>query len=186
MLKNFILPLLLLHLGHMSADESNSKDMPLFENNVFILNTNNFDQFVNNNELTVVMFHAPWCSHCKTMMPFYHEAAKLLKENESFKTDKPVAFAKVDATLEKNLTARFDIKGFPTLHLIRKGLVYDYEGPRSEAKDIAKYLVKEARNDWDPNAVEIEDSVHVIKSEKMFDEFLKQNDLVVVFFYAPW
>ncbi len=35
-----------------------NKDMPLFENNVFILNSNNFDQFVDNNEITVVMFHA--------------------------------------------------------------------------------------------------------------------------------
>ncbi len=49
------------------------------------------------------------------MMPFYHDAAKLLKEDESFKTDKPVVFAKVDATIEKPLTARFNIKGFPTL-----------------------------------------------------------------------
>ena len=37
--------------------ESN-KDMPLFEDNVFILNSNNFDNFVDNNEITLVMFYA--------------------------------------------------------------------------------------------------------------------------------
>ena len=50
------------------------------------------------------------------MKPFYHEAAKLLREDPLFKSEKPVVLAKVDATIEKNLTARFDIKGFPTLH----------------------------------------------------------------------
>ena len=49
------------------------------------------------------------------MMPHLHQAAKLLKEDDMFKTDKPVVFAKVDATVEKPLTARFDIKAFPTI-----------------------------------------------------------------------
>ena len=62
-----------------------------------------------------MLFKSPWCGHCKEMMPHFHEGAKLLRENESFKTDKPVVFAKVDATIEKPLTARFDIKAFPTL-----------------------------------------------------------------------
>ena len=117
-------------------------ELPVQEDYVFVLDTQNFDQFVNNNEITCVFFYAPWCGHCKgetfikkikqkqifqiftvfcfvlfqEMKPFFHEAAKLLREDESFKTDKPVVLAKVDATVEKNLTARFDLKGFPTLH----------------------------------------------------------------------
>jgi hypothetical protein len=45
-------------------------------------------------------------------------------------------------------------------------------------------MKKEARSDWNPDALEIEDSVYVIKSEKMFDNFLKEHELSCVFFYA--
>ena len=68
--------------------------------------------------------------------------------------------------------------------VIRKSIVYEYDGPRSEAKDIAKYMQKEAKSDWKPDALEKEDSVFVIKSEKMFDNFLEENKLSCVFFYA--
>lgn len=70
------------------------------------------------------------------------------------------------------------------LKVIRKGIVYEYDGPKSESKEIAKFMKKEARSDWNPDALEIEDSVYVIKSEKMFDNFLKEHELSCVFFYA--
>lgn len=50
-----------------------------------------------------------------------------MKEN-----DPPVPFAKVDATEEKDLGSRFEVKGYPTLKVFRKGEAQDYEGPRDE------------------------------------------------------
>ena len=49
------------------------------------------------------------------MKPHYHEAAKLLAENDKYKPDTPIALAKVDATSLKALARRFNITGFPTL-----------------------------------------------------------------------
>ena len=87
------------------------------------------------------------------MKPFYHEAAKLLKEEGEFKPDKAVVLAKIDATTSQSLAARFNIQGYPTLKIARNGEVSDYEGPRKEAKDIAKYIQEQASNSWKPPVI---------------------------------
>ncbi len=68
------------------------------------------------------------------MKPHYHEAARLLKEDESFKPDKPVVLAKVDVTSAVNLANKFNLQSYPTLKIIRDRKVSDYEGPRKEGK----------------------------------------------------
>jgi len=45
----------------------------------------------------------------------------------------PVAFAKIDATVESDLAQRFDVSGYPTLKFFKKGEPTDYDGPRHEA-----------------------------------------------------
>ena len=78
------------------------------------------------------MFYAPWCGHCTRMKPYYEKAALMFKREEKFK-NKP-KFAKVDATVDKELGARFEIAGFPTLKIFRKGVVHKYDGPRQDEK----------------------------------------------------
>lgn len=59
--------------------------------------------------------------------------------------DPPVVLAKVDANedVNKELASEFDIKGFPTLKILRNGgkTVEEYKGPR-EADGIVAYLKK--------------------------------------------
>lgn len=43
----------------------------------------------------------------------------------------PIPLAKVDATLETDLAARFEVNGFPTIFIFRKGEKELYDGPRS-------------------------------------------------------
>lgn len=80
------------------------------------------------------------------MKPFYHEAAKILRNDESVKSDKPVVFAKVDATIEQDLASRFQIQGYPTLKIFRKGVPYEYDGPRKGGKGLIKVLIIYIRN----------------------------------------
>lgn len=72
----------------------------------------------------------------------YEKAAKILSSH-----DPPVVLAKVDANEEGNkaLARAYQIKGFPTLKIIRNGgtVVQDYKGPR-EADGIVTYLKKQS------------------------------------------
>jgi len=42
-----------------------------------------------------------------------------------------VVIAKVDATVERYLAERFEIRGFPTLLFFSQGKMYSYNGPRT-------------------------------------------------------
>lgn len=50
-----------------------------------------------------------------------------MKEN-----DPPIPVAKIDATSESALASRFDVSGYPTIKILKKGQEVDYEGSRTQ------------------------------------------------------
>ena len=46
--------------------------------------------------------------------------------------------AKVDATKEPELAKRFDVTGYPTMKIFKKGRYFDYEGERNS--EYGKYM----------------------------------------------
>lgn len=47
---------------------------------VIELTPNNFDRLVTkSDEIWIVEFYAPWCGHCKNLVPEYKKAARALK-----------------------------------------------------------------------------------------------------------
>merc|ERR1711872_183315 len=74
----------------------------------------------------LVKFYAPWCGHCKKLVPVYDQLA------EHFKSDDDVVIAKLDATVNEISLKEAKVSGFPTLILFHKdGQVSKYEGDRS-------------------------------------------------------
>jgi protein disulfide-isomerase A4 len=91
---------------------------------VVVLTDDNFHAFVDKEAITLVEFYAPWCGHCKKLAPDYEKAAgKLWKRG--------IKIAKVDSTENTKVSSEFDVSGYPTLKLFRKGTAEDYEGERT-------------------------------------------------------
>lgn len=72
-----------------------------------------------------IMFFAPWCGHCKRLMPIWDEFA------ESHGDHINVARVDCDDSNSKGLCSQFDVSGYPTVLYLRDGKVYRYRGERS-------------------------------------------------------
>jgi len=86
----------------------------------------NFDKQVTNGEgVWIVEFYAPWCGHCKNLVPEYKKAAKALKG--------VVKMGAVNADEHRSLGGQFGVQGFPTIKVFgaNKKKPEDYNGQRT-------------------------------------------------------
>lgn len=73
-----------------------------------------FDEIVNDkNKDVLIMFHAPWCGHCKNLMPKFKEAA------EKLRSEPGVRFVLYDATANE-IPDPYVVRGYPTLYFVPK------------------------------------------------------------------
>jgi len=64
----------------IDEEDMSSEDDDIDEDDVHNLREDNFDQFIQATPVTLVVFTAPWCTHCKRLKPEYAKAATQLKE----------------------------------------------------------------------------------------------------------
>jgi len=135
------------------------------EKDVTVLTKANFQSFVDQHDLSLVEFYAPWCGHCKKLTPEYAKAATELKKQNIF-------LGKVDSTVEQDLAQRHGVKSYPTLKVFRKGNFVDYTGPRDTA-GIIKYMEKQ-----------VGPSAKPIATQEELTALIAQKDVKVVGFFT--
>jgi len=90
------------------------------------LNGSNFDHFIANSDIPVVVdFWAPWCGPCQMMAPAFEKAAA----NFPLKA----LFAKVNTEEAGDLGARFGIRSIPTIMVFKDGnIIHQQAGALDE------------------------------------------------------
>lgn len=86
----------------------------------------------------LIEFYAPWCGHCKNLVPEWKKAATQLQGS--------IKIGAIDATAHKKWAGKFSVNGFPTIKFIPPGnpdAAEDYQGARS-AEAIADFGFKKA------------------------------------------
>lgn len=99
------------------------------------LDHTNFEETINNNDIVVVDFWAPWCGPCKSFGPIYEAVSDEIDD---------VVFAKVNTEDQQELAAHFQIRSIPTLMMFREQIVI-FSQPGMVPAEGLKELVGKAR-----------------------------------------
>jgi len=144
---------------------------------------------IDSNEVWIVEFYAPWCGHCKQLVPEYTKAASALKGI--------IRVGAVNADEHKDLAQQYGIRGFPTIKLFgsSKTSPTDYNGQRTASGLVdgglqeARKLVNQrlggksgssgSKSSGSSDVIELTDS-------NFNKQVLDSKDVWLVEFYAPW
>jgi len=78
------------------------------------LTKENFSEVIENNDLVIVDFWAPWCGPCKSFAPVYEQVSAKHED---------IVFAKVNTEEQQELAGHFQIRSIPTLMIFRDQIV---------------------------------------------------------------
>ncbi len=111
---------------------------PLFGGHPVALNDASFELHATKSDIPLLVdFWAPWCGPCKTMAPQFEKAASHLEPT--------VRLAKVNTDEEQELAGRFNIRGIPTMILLRHGKEIARQSGLMDAAAIESWVAQALR-----------------------------------------
>lgn len=142
------------------------------------LNSSNFAEKVyNNDDVILVAFAAPWCGHCKALLPEWNKAASQLHGSGA-------TLGWIDATANESLAAEYQVQGFPTIKVFPGGKgkssssAMEFTGGR-QAEQIIAYALEEVDRSGIPK--EIPEMI----SEQVMKENCEGSNKLCVFVALP-
>lgn len=90
---------------------------------------------IENSNITIVDFWAPWCGPCKQLMPVFEATAA---ENET------VDFVKVNIEEHPEIPTQFGVRGIPTLIMFKDGEAVDAKSGFMPQADLQAWINEKA------------------------------------------
>ena len=78
------------------------------------LTNENFNETIENNDVVIVDFWAPWCGPCRMFAPTFEAVSEQYPK---------IVFAKLNTEDQQQLAASFNIRSIPTLMVFREKVI---------------------------------------------------------------
>jgi thiol-disulfide isomerase/thioredoxin len=93
-------------------------------------------EYVNNvnkqDEILILYFYTEWCPYCKQSMPEINRFEEHIKgENDSANYN--ITLTKIDCEKQSTIADKYKIQAYPSIKLIYKNKVYDYDARPNKA-----------------------------------------------------
>ena len=113
------------------------------------LTQQNIEDTINNNDIDVIDFWAPWCGPCQAFKPVFEQAAE--KHSDA-------TFASCNTEEQTELAAMFKIQSIPTLVVFREGIGIFGQPGMLPAEALDELMDKVRELDMDEVRAEVEKS----------------------------
>jgi protein disulfide isomerase len=141
--------------------ESESKSEPNPNGQIVHLTSDDFEKKTAD-DMWFIMFHAPWCGHCKQLAPTWNSVAYHLKGQ--------VNVGKVDCTANGRICQQMNVQGYPTLKIVQGKESTEYRGSR-QIDEILNFAISYTSTAL--TAVEKDD----------MDKFISNNENNYLYYY---
>lgn len=90
---------------------------------IYLFNVNSTEEGFNKNKPSIILYYAPWCGHCKKMMPEW--------EKLTAKMNSVINVLKVNCDEEAEKAQQEGIQSFPTIIMYKDNKKIAYKGERT-------------------------------------------------------